>query len=120
MSRSNARDRGIPVTERRIAATDNPFAFPEGTAYEGWTTQPDGSLERGGGPILMRVEPNTRKAGSGYVWRLLVHSWVEPITIEVDSGTERNLYVAKAQAFWSAYARIHIWLRSLIDDGTLI
>lgn len=100
-------------------ATDQ-FMLPVGRAgRDGWTTQADGSIERGGGPLVMRVEPSKQGAGSGWLWRLLIHSWVEPATVEVDSGVERHLYVAKAQVFWAAYAWLHVWLRSLTDDGMI-
>jgi hypothetical protein len=116
MSQENSSwQRGIPFADRAPTASDNPFAFPENRPYDGWTTRSDGAMERGGGPLVLRVEVNTEAAGSGYRWKVLCHSWVEPALAELDRGSAKSLSVAKAQCFWSAYAYVQTWLRGLGD-----
>lgn len=107
------------MRDRSPNNADNPFALPAGCVYRGWTTREGGCLERGGGPLVMRIEPDRSTVGAGYTWRVLCHSWVEPALVELDSGTARNMYIAKAQAFWAAYAQLMAWCRSLTDDGMI-
>ena len=119
MATDSIRSRGIPFATRAPDNRDSPFDFPAGATYQGWSTQVDGSLERSGGPLVLRVEVDTSRAGAGYLWFVRAHSWVEPVLVELDRGRALTLRVAKTQAFWSAYARCTSWCRSLSDDGAL-
>jgi hypothetical protein len=103
---------------RPVRGHDEPFSLPSGTPHAGWTTTSSGALERGGGPLVMRVEVDS-KVGGGYRWTLLSHSWVAPVLVQLSSGPAKSLHVAKSQCFWAAYAQLMSWQRALSDDATL-